>query len=222
MKLYSQATYRVGNHQNKGFTLIEMIGVLAVIAILAAVLVPKVFEAINNAKVNNAAMSCQTVKTAIADHYAKVGSIPSELVPGSPTNTVLPLPQEQYDQVLMTEQFLDKPFATKIGDGTSGATGTRVRAFDITGNGFTMGAAVDGTIGTGFALSGGSTNTMVGSAGVEAVITGVTANDAKDLNDRIDGPSLGAALNADDFNGRVKYAAPVNGVTTVYIYLTHR
>src|ERR1044071_4050175 len=63
---------RAGSRRNQGFTLIEMIGVLAVIAILAAVLVPKVFEAINNAKVNNAAMSCQTVKTAIIDHYAKV------------------------------------------------------------------------------------------------------------------------------------------------------
>jgi prepilin-type N-terminal cleavage/methylation domain-containing protein len=31
---------------NSAFTLIEMIGVLAVIAILAAVLIPKVFEAI--------------------------------------------------------------------------------------------------------------------------------------------------------------------------------
>src|SRR6266542_6558980 len=68
---------RAGSRRNQGFTLIEMIGVLAVIAILAAVLVPKVFEAINNSRVNNAAMSCQTVKTAIIDHYAKFGSLPS-------------------------------------------------------------------------------------------------------------------------------------------------
>ena len=52
-----------------GFTLIEMIGVLAVIAILAALLIPKVFEAINNSRINNAAVSYKLAdrpKTAIA------------------------------------------------------------------------------------------------------------------------------------------------------------
>jgi prepilin-type N-terminal cleavage/methylation domain-containing protein len=62
------------NRARAGFTLIEMIGVLAVIAILAALLIPKIFEAISNARVNNAAVNTQTVKTAIADHYAKFGS----------------------------------------------------------------------------------------------------------------------------------------------------
>ncbi len=58
-------TLQVTRKSNRqAFTLIEMIGVLAVIAILAAVLIPKVFSAINNARVNNAAMSVQTVKTA--------------------------------------------------------------------------------------------------------------------------------------------------------------
>src|SRR5215813_2019998 len=61
----------------RAFTLIEMIGVLAVIAILAALLIPKIFEAINNARVNNAAVSYNSVKTALADHYAKHGSLTS-------------------------------------------------------------------------------------------------------------------------------------------------
>ena len=74
MKTNSQLN-RAANRRNQGFTLIEMIGVLAVIAILAAVLVPKVFEAINNSRVNNTAMTINTVKTAIADHYAKYGSL---------------------------------------------------------------------------------------------------------------------------------------------------
>src|SRR5512133_3828237 len=96
---------------NKGFTLIEMIGVLAVIAILAAVLIPKVFEAINNSRINNAAMSCQTVKTAIADHYAKFGSLLST------NGTVIASGSADalaFDRILMGEGFLDKPFATKI------------------------------------------------------------------------------------------------------------
>src|SRR5204863_216829 len=46
------------------FTLIEMIGVLAVIALLAALLIPKIFESINNARIGQAVLSCQTIKTA--------------------------------------------------------------------------------------------------------------------------------------------------------------
>jgi prepilin-type N-terminal cleavage/methylation domain-containing protein len=62
----------VQKRKAQAFTLIEMIGVLAVIAILAALLIPKVFEAINNSRINNAAVSYNTVKAALSDHYAKV------------------------------------------------------------------------------------------------------------------------------------------------------
>src|SRR5215468_6701873 len=110
MKIRTSPARRAINQS--GFTLIEMIGVLAVIAILAAVLIPKVFEAINNAKVNNAAMSCNTVKTALADHYAKAGSLAAEVTPYG-TNNTLTIPVPQYDAVLLREGFLDKPFVTK-------------------------------------------------------------------------------------------------------------
>src|SRR5262245_26764835 len=90
-----------------------MIGVLAVIAILAALLIPKIYEAINNARVNNAAVSYNTVKSAVADHYAKYGTLLSlngvALTNGSPQAAA-------YDTlVLLTEGFLDKPFQVKIG-----------------------------------------------------------------------------------------------------------
>ena len=204
--------------KTRAFTLIEMIGVLAVIAILAALLIPKIFEAINNARVNNAAISCQTVKTAIADHYAKYGSIP---VDGSGA-TPLPLtvPFVQYDKVLLKEGFLDKPFAVKIGDGT---TNTIVQLVPAVATNTAAGP------GTGaYNLDGDTTTTFPndapGSVVVEAVIVGVTANDAKDFNDRVDGPSLGAALTVADNLGRVVYAAYPAGTATnaVYVYLTHR
>src|SRR5438034_4998102 len=69
MRIISQQSRK----SKQGFTLIEMIGVLAVIAILAAMLIPRVFEAINSARINNGAVSCETVKTAAADHYGKYG-----------------------------------------------------------------------------------------------------------------------------------------------------
>src|SRR5438046_10179573 len=69
---------KVTNNQRKftrGFTLIEMIGVLAVIAILASMLIPKIFEAINSARINNTVQSYNAIKTGVLDHYGKYGSI---------------------------------------------------------------------------------------------------------------------------------------------------
>src|SRR5213079_1357914 len=69
----------VSNHRKQkllqGFTLIEMIGVLAVIAILASMLIPKIFEAINSARINNTVQSYNAIKTAVMDHYGKYGAI---------------------------------------------------------------------------------------------------------------------------------------------------
>src|SRR5271155_5112005 len=93
----------------RAFTLIEMIGVLAVIAILAGLLVPKIFNAINNARINSTAESIATVKTAIADHYAKYGTLLS-----SNGTTITTLPQANFDQILLTEGFLDKAFASQL------------------------------------------------------------------------------------------------------------
>jgi len=59
----------------KGFTLIEMIGVLAMIAILASMLIPKIYEAINSARISNALISYNTIKTALTDHFAKYGAL---------------------------------------------------------------------------------------------------------------------------------------------------
>jgi hypothetical protein len=193
-----------------------MIGVLAVIAVLASVLMPKLFEAIHSARIGNASRSCDTVRTALVDHFNKYGSF---LQGGSPPGP-LTLNINNYDSLLVAEQLLDKPFEVKIGDGT---TNTLVQALDITGSGYALGTAVDGTQNTGFALAGGGTNTAIGMVLLQAVITGVSAADAKELSDRIDGPQLSAPINSADLDGRVKYGAPgANGTTTVYVYLTHR
>ena len=191
----------------QAFTLIEMIGVLAVIAILAGLLIPKVFEAINNARVNNAAVSYNTVKSAISDHYAKFGS----LLSSNGVTFTLPNPAAaNYDGMLLTEGFLDKKFQVKIGD-----TNSHVQVVNALAAGGTIGpsdAAHD--------LDGTGGNDAVGGVVVQAVISGVTELDAKDLNDRLDGATLGTAILTSDLVGRVKYAT--GSPTTVYIYVTHR
>src|SRR5436309_9219402 len=130
----------------KGFTLIEMIGVLAVIAILASLLIPKIYEAINNARISNAALSYNTVKTALADHYAKWGSLVSS---NGTTITAGANEALSFDRVLLTEGFLDKPFTVKIGDASTHievaaglsnnvAVAAANAAYDLDGSGTTV------------------------------------------------------------------------------------
>src|SRR2546426_6175398 len=100
---------------SQGFTLIEMIGVLAVIAILASMLIPKIFEAINSARINNTVQSYNAIKTAVMDHYGKYGSINYNgktqlgIVAGDPQLAA-------YDKlVLLPEALIDKPFIARVG-----------------------------------------------------------------------------------------------------------
>ncbi|GJL54769.1 MAG: hypothetical protein NPIRA02_19010 [Nitrospirales bacterium] len=55
--------------------MIEMIGVLAVIAILVALLLPKVFEIMAESKANALVAAVKTYEAAIEDYYADIGSI---------------------------------------------------------------------------------------------------------------------------------------------------
>jgi prepilin-type N-terminal cleavage/methylation domain-containing protein len=192
---------QASNHRKaQAFTLIEMIGVLAVIAILAALLVPKVFSAINDARVNNACVSIETIKTAVADHYGKYGRLDACFG----TNAVS-MGTNYCSAVLLPEALIDKPFNVKIGTPDSPTTQVQI----VNGGGAvgsSGGYSLDGTSG----VSTG-TGTMV----VEAVISGVAAQDAHDLDTRIDGAALGNSA------GRVQYATN-SFPTTLYVYITHR
>src|SRR5690242_10610666 len=111
MKLNS-VNNKIRDGKTEAFTLIEMIGVLAVIAILASLLIPRVFNAIADAKINNTVVGTETVKTALADHYGKYGKFDSVFG----TNSITTFPTYGYDtNVLVAEGLLDKPFQTKLG-----------------------------------------------------------------------------------------------------------
>jgi len=209
MKITALPTNRT--RQMSGFTLIEMIGVLAVIAILAALLLPKVFNAISDAKINSAVVGAETIKTATADHYGKYGKF--ETVYGTnilSVGTAYPA----YDaNVLMVEGLIDKPFSAKIG--TNWTVQLRPCA--------AIGTATDG-VNAAYSLEGSGTNSALGQYVVEAVIQGVPEIDAQGVSQRLDGTAFStSALSSHDYLGRVKYGAvDAAGQTAVYIYLTHR
>lgn len=214
MKLPVHKVKRNARNSRSAFTLIEMIGVLAVIAILASMLIPRVFEAINSARVNSTAVACETIKTAAADHYGKYGQF--DLLNGTTVYQPGPGNITNYDVViLMPENLLDKPFFAQIaGADTNGNSIVQlVRA--ATGN-------FGGPNQKGYSLDGtGTLATTNATFVLEAIIKHVSQADAKDLNDRIDGTALGSLVGTDDLKGRVEYLGGT-APTDVYVYLTHR
>lgn len=79
----------------KGFTLVELLVVIAIIAILAAIIAPNAFKAIEKSKVSRTLSDMKAFKTAALQYYADVGHFPVDVAqgvdPGFGT-TPLPLP----------------------------------------------------------------------------------------------------------------------------------
>ncbi|MFT4564822.1 MAG: prepilin-type N-terminal cleavage/methylation domain-containing protein [Gammaproteobacteria bacterium] len=78
--------------KSKGFTLVEMISVLAVIAILGSVAAPKIFSAIEDAKVSAYVVQINTLTSAIAKFQVDTGAWPRHI----PSHA-----QERYHQLMV-------------------------------------------------------------------------------------------------------------------------
>jgi prepilin-type N-terminal cleavage/methylation domain-containing protein len=223
MRLQPQRTIKAAA---RGFTLVEMIGVLAIIAILASLLIPRVFQAIGDSKISNAATTCNSIKAAVNEYYGKFGLIAGPK--GAPLTFSGNISEDWDLSTLVAEGVAEKPFAVRIGNGLIGSasSGSRLRVINISANDTnTAVASAGGDLAVGaYNLDGtGATNDIAGVYLVEAVIEEVDAQDAKDFNDRIDGAVLGSTnLTSADQRGRVKYTAPASGKTSVRVYIAHR
>ena len=188
-----------------GFTLIEMIGVLAVIAILAALLIPKVTSAISDARINSTVGSYQTVQTAAAGHYAKYGAFNvtnNSTIGNGSVYTAIPL--TNFDTVLIAEGFLDQPFGAKVG---TASTLQVIAGGGCNGAHYLLNGKTDGTSGNAYT--------------VEAVLTGVSQQDAYDVASRIDSTLMTNSVALTNFTGaRCVYTTAANG--TMYLYVNGR
>ena len=71
------------SQRQAGFTLMEMIGVVAVIAVLASMATPLIFDAIRNARVTAFVEDVNTIRTAVANYYKDTGEFPTHIVGGT-------------------------------------------------------------------------------------------------------------------------------------------
>jgi len=214
-------------NRKAGFSLVEMIGVLAIIAILAVVIVPKVFSTIASSRVTNAVGSISTMKSAITEFAGKYGTIPV-----TSTNS-------RIDDLLITAGIMDSRFTVKIGTQPSypvvrGAPWTRTGGNWVAANGSSQSAqtrliSLNSTLTTPTAAKGanyildGVRNLPVNSRVVSAVIVNVSAKEAHELSMRLDGEAFTpAAAGTVDHYGKVTYLAANAGTTTAYVYIAHQ
>lgn len=214
--------------RQSGFSLVEMIGVLAIIAILAVVIVPKVFSTIASARITNAAGSVTSLKSTVTEFAGKYGTVPTTVA------------ASRLDDLFVTAGMLESRFVVKIGTqpgnppiagatwanaagtwtatgGTSQATQSRIICLNSNAT------APNTANGANYQLNG-ATNLPAGSRVVSAVIVNATGIEARELSLKLDGESATAATAVlADAAGKVVYNTPsAAGLTTVYIYIAHQ
>ena len=214
--------------RHSGFSLVEMIGVLAIIAILAVVIVPKVFTTIASARITNAAGSVTALKSTVTEFAGKYGTVPTTVA------------ASRLDDLFLTAGMLDGRFVVKIGTQPAnppiaGATWTNAAGTWTAAGGASQATqsrviclvsnatAPSTANGANYQLDG-ATNLPAGSRVVSGVIVNCTGNEARELSLKLDGDAYTAATAVlADNAGKVVYNTPnAAGLTTVYIYLAHQ
>ncbi len=199
--------------RKSGFTLIEMIGVIAVIAILAAFITPKVFKTIEDTKITRFAGEVPSYSTAVTSWYKDIGSLQSLLADGTADATDTDFQVELIGNQGTTPTTglwtnWDGPYLDSVANISLGS------ALTIETNAGAAGtAAPAATNSTSFDLDDDNANDMATKQVVAIKLTGILDGEFNKVDGILD-KGLTAANNAT--SGRVKYDATGD---TMYIYM---
>lgn len=240
--------------RKQGYSLLELVLVIAIIAVLVGLLLPKGFDALRNARIQQVEKTVDTLKTALTDYISMPGgngSLPRTEGTGIPTSgaaltgatDVAKGNAARLDAVLLAAAKLERPLSLRMGTQSYASTGTgnevtwnqAALAFVMTPDaapqrnwtGVTRveartanpALAPSVALGANFRLDG-ATNLNANYIVAYLVIPACPARDAYELALAMNGAQLAPAEGAASDSGVVAYAAPANGVTDVYIYLT--
>jgi len=198
--------------QNSAFTLIEMIGVLAIIGILAAVVAPRVIESIRDAKVTSAVASVSAAKTAAIGYYQRYDNFPLDVDlatvldyksdPVNPSAYTPAVGALDFGDVLVRQSQLLEQEKAPIGRSTD----QLAHAIGCTAVGETLigGAIYGGTTASMRFKSSGSATRIV-----YYVMPNLTLQEASALAAKVNGPFTATAVSDLDF---VEASLAGNGV----------
>lgn len=243
------------NHPSRGYSLLELVLALAIISVLVGLLLPKGFDALRNARIQQVAKTVDTLKTALTDYISMPGgngSLPRTEGPGVPcSGAALSGATDtakgngaRLDAVLLAVGKLERPLALRMGTQVFASTGTgnemtwsqAQQAFIMTPDAAplrnwsavtrvearTANPALLPSVaqGANFRLDGTTTGINANYVVAYLMIPACPAKDAYELALAMNGAQLAPVEGAASDTGMVAYAAPVNGVTDVFIYIT--
>ena len=111
---------------SQGYSLLELVLVLAVVSVLVGLLLPKGFDALRNARIQQVQKTVDTLKTALTDYLSMAGgngSLPRTEGTGIPTSgaaltgatDVAKGNAARLDTVLLATGKIEKPLALRMG-----------------------------------------------------------------------------------------------------------
>lgn len=210
------------NHYRQGFTLVEIIGVVALIAVLAAVLAPRVTSVIGRGKINSTAQAIAGLKTATMDYIAAKSSLPLRAGTAATDRAEA---EGRFDADLVAGGFTEKLFTCAIGSQTfdSSVLTQRIHVRSVKASGERTIEELSATAGGDwFDLDRDNTTADFTTAQtvVSVFIPTVPVSDAVALNKLIDSDSNDVTVA--DTVGRCIYTTPDdNNLVNVYVYVAH-
>ncbi|MDI1335800.1 MAG: type II secretion system protein [Lacunisphaera sp.] len=245
---------RIRRYKNlQGYSLLELVLVLAIVSVLVGLLLPKGFDALRNARIQEVKSACNTLKTALTDLITMPGgsgsiprtegtNIPTSGAALSGTTDTAKGNGARLDTILLALGKIERPLSLRMGSQVYTSTGSgnemawsqAAQAFVMTPDaaplrdwsGVTRAEArtanpalvPSAAQGANFRLDG-VTNRNANVIVAYLVIRSCPAKDAYELALSMNAPQLAPVEGAACDAGLVAYAAPLNGVTDVYVYL---